>query len=70
MPHSARRLHVSLSEMPHINTTTRILAVAVLLPFATLLSVPLSLLLAALCFGLRRRDPWVIAEPLASTQQV
>jgi hypothetical protein len=63
-------LHIHFAKMPHINTTTRILAAATLLFVAALLSVPLGLLLAAVCFGLRRREPWMIDASHASTPQV
>ncbi|MCB9853161.1 MAG: hypothetical protein H6819_08695 [Phycisphaerales bacterium] len=43
---------------PHIRT----IATAASITLAACLSVPLALLLAAVCFGLRKREPWMLSD--------
>lgn len=52
------------------NSIIRILGVGCLLVLTALLSVPMSLLLGAVCFGLRQREPWVLSDSLGLSRPV
>lgn len=63
MPHCwsrlARPLQLSSVELQGMNALTRPIAMIAGLAAAALLSVPLAMFLAAVGFGLRKRETWV-----------
>ncbi|HPF41096.1 MAG TPA: hypothetical protein P5081_14270 [Phycisphaerae bacterium] len=45
-----------------MNTRNRNIAAAASITLSALLSIPLALFVAALCFGLRKREPWMLCD--------